>query len=222
MRFVVEQTGRKDYGTIVQDTDLIVKTMDQWDVDGFAAAFLDSSIKDSIDRTSRIDDSKNVKAHHSDWKFFEQSQSVSIVCNQAVSFVKSIVSEESNMNWDINLEEGWGIKYERGDSTRKHSHFPHSWSFVYMVSGCDQCSPLDLYAIPDESLKKLFNYTFERHEITFEPGKMVIFPGWVNHEVKEHTCDHARYAVAGNISQKTADCSGRIINVDGYISGIER
>ncbi len=118
MRFVVEQTGRKDYGTIVQDTDLIVKTMDQWDVDGFAAAFLDSSIKDSIDRTSRIDDSKNVKAHHSDWKFFEQSQSVSIVCNQAVSFVKSIVSEESNMNWDINLEEGWGIKYERGDSTR--------------------------------------------------------------------------------------------------------
>ena len=151
MRFVVEQTGYKDYGTIVQDTDVIIKSMDEWDA-------LDLSVKDSIDRTSRIDDSKNVKAHHSDWKFFEQSQSVSVVCNQAVSFVQDLVSEESSKDWDIKLEEGWGIKYERGDSTRKHSHFPHSWSFVYMVNGCDLCSPLDLYANPDESLKKCLSW----------------------------------------------------------------
>ena len=212
MRFVVEQTGKKDYGTIVQDTELI-KFEVQW-LDEF-----NSSIKDSIDRTSRIDDSKNVKAHHSRWDFYEQSQSVKIVCDQAVNFVKSVVETDSNVKWDVKLEEGWGIKYERGNSTRKHSHFPHSWSFVYFVYGCDQCSPLKLYSVPDDSLQKFINYKFELHEIEFKPGKMMIFPGWVSHEVQEQQCDHARYVVAGNISQKTADCSGKIINVDGYISG---
>ena len=128
MRFVVEQSGKKDYGTIVQDTELI-KFEVQW------LDELNSSIKDSIDRTSRIDDSKNVRAHHSQWDFYEQSQSVKIVCDQAVNFVKSVVETDSNVKWDVKLEEGWGIKYERGDSTRKHSHFPHSWSFIYFVTG---------------------------------------------------------------------------------------
>ena len=33
---------------------------------------------------------------------------------------------------------------------------------------------------------------------------MVIFPGWVKHEVKPQMCDHERVMIAGNINARGA------------------
>ncbi len=222
MRFVVERSGHEDYGTIVQDGFLITKRKPEFAMIAWDALVIDEHICRDIDKTADLLDSKNVRAHHSQFDFYQSSESVKLVCDEACNTVEEYVSVWNSGKWDIKLVEGWGIRYSTGDSTRKHSHFPHTWSFVYMVEGCRKCSPLELYSQPDESLKKIIDYKAARRTIQFEPGKLLVFPGWITHEGKEHQCKHPRYAVAGNISQISAHLSGKIINVDGYISGNNR
>ena len=209
MRYTIERTGHSDYGTAIFDTPLITADLRPpfwygWD-----------RITNDIDNSSELPNSKNVKAHCSDWDFWKRSPSIQRIAENALKQVEDL---ESSAKWQCEIADCWGIRYQKGDSTVKHSHFPHSFSFVHHVSGCDQCSPLMLYSQPDVSISKLMDFEFEKKEIPFSPGTLVIFPGWVVHEVTEHQCDHPRYAVAGNISCKS-EPSGKIINVDGYISG---
>ena len=91
------------------------------------------------------------------------------------------------------LKETWGLIYNKGDSTEAHMHWPSLWSYTYCVEACELCSPL-VFPTCNEPEEKL--------EIAPRIGQMVLWPAWVMHEVPEHTCDHGRIMISGNLNLK--------------------
>ena len=91
------------------------------------------------------------------------------------------------------LKETWGLIYNKGDSTEAHMHWPSLWSYTYCVEACELCSPL-VFPTCNEPEEKL--------EIAPRIGQMVLWPAWVMHEVPEHTCDHDRIMISGNLNLK--------------------
>ena len=90
-------------------------------------------------------------------------------------------------------KETWGLIYNKGDSTEAHMHWPSLWSYTYCVEACELCSPL-VFPTCNEPEEKL--------EIAPRIGQMVLWPAWVMHEVPEHTCDHDRIMISGNLNLK--------------------
>ena len=78
----------------------------------------------------------------------------------------------------------WLAHYSKGQYARSHHHIPASFSFVYFVKSPKGSSPLIL--------------TTSRKRINPDEGKVVIFPGHLNHEVPKNKCD-GRMVLAGNI-----------------------
>ena len=79
----------------------------------------------------------------------------------------------------------WGLIYNKGQSTSSHTHWPDTWSWTYCVKACEDCSPL------------VFSHA--NYRITPQESQMIIFPGWIHHEVPEQICDHERIMIAGNL-----------------------
>ena len=86
----------------------------------------------------------------------------------------------------------WFAKYNKGDSTQKHHHRPHTWSWVYFVNCPRGSSPL------------VFPTSGKR--IKAEEGKVVIFDAQIFHEVPKNRCDN-RIVMAGNITTWTESFS---------------
>jgi len=79
----------------------------------------------------------------------------------------------------------WLAKYNKGDYTLKHWHYPSTLSFVYFVKSPKGSSPL----VFSNSGKK----------VKPEEGKVVIFPGNMWHHVPKNNCND-RITLAGNFS----------------------
>ena len=86
------------------------------------------------------------------------------------------------------VKESWGLIYEKGNKTNVHNHWPSLWSFTYCVKAGECCSPL---VFPTATPMKM--------EIVPKTGQLILFPAWIMHEVHEHTCDHERIMLSGNI-----------------------
>ena len=125
-----------------------------------------------------------------------------VVANQTkpMKSVKRFPSVKMLLNFIINLikngdylqskhipyevDHFWISKYEKGDYTHAHHHYPSAWSFVYFVTTPKGSSPL------------VFPTSGKR--IKAEEGKVVVFPGHLEHSVPKNKCD-GRMVVAGNI-----------------------
>ena len=83
-----------------------------------------------------------------------------------------------------------GLRYQTGQQTTTHKHWPSLWSYTYCISACENCAPLIL----PNSEKKM--------EIQPKTSQMILFPAWIMHEVPEHTCEHERIMIAGNLNGK--------------------
>jgi len=90
------------------------------------------------------------------------------------------------MRWDI--IDCWGMVYRTGvgHHTVEHAHWPATFSFVYYVNACENCSPLQ--------------FTRSNFKVKPRTGLMVIFPGNTSHNVPHQNCSHDRVAISGNIS----------------------
>ena len=86
------------------------------------------------------------------------------------------------------LNDTWGLVYTKGQSAKKHNHWPSLWSYTYCVSACENCSPL---VFPDAQ---------EPLEVTPKTSQIIVFPSWLKHEVPEHKCDHDRIMLSGNLN----------------------
>ncbi len=53
---------------------------------------------------------------------------------------------------------------------------------------CDNCAPL------------VFPNAQEPLSVTPKTSQMILFPSWLQHEVPEHTCDHNRIMISGNLN----------------------
>ena len=93
------------------------------------------------------------------------------------------------------LNDTWGLIYTTGQSAKVHNHWPSLWSYTYCVSACDQCSPL------------VFPNAKEPLSITPKTSQMIVFPSWLQHEVPEHTCNHERIMISGNLNMDKENAS---------------
>ena len=93
------------------------------------------------------------------------------------------------------LNDTWGLIYITEQSAKVHNHWPSLWSYTYCVSACDQCSPL------------VFPNAKEPLSVTPKTSQMIVFPSWLQHEVPEHTCEHDRIMISGNLNVERENAS---------------
>ena len=121
----------------------------------------------------------NVKAKMSDWSISTPSIEVikKLVCDVLLrdfSFLRE---------YRLSVADCWVASYNKGEFTKFHDHRTYLYSFVYFVKCPRGSSPL---LVGD--MKK---------RIRAEEGKLVIFPGILQHGVPKNRCD-GRITLAGN------------------------
>lgn len=125
----------------------------------------------------------NVKANMTDWFMQKQHKEFQEVGDKAIEIAK----KNSPFDIEMKLFDCWGAIYHKGDWTKTHDHWPHVWSFVYYTKCVHGDAPL---RFPDAELSVYPN-----------SGEMILFPGWIRHNVPEQTNDSERIIVAGNLTQ---------------------
>ena len=128
----------------------------------------------------------NVKANYvSGWVSHKENLNFSPIVDLAISCAKFISKDFFKADLDLICYNCWGARYEPGDHTVKHSHFPSEFAAVAYLEVDEGAAPI----------------VFE-DELTFHPksGTMVIFPGILHHAVPTTTA--GRLVVAMNIERK--------------------
>ena len=84
----------------------------------------------------------------------------------------------------------WMAKYTEEEYTIPHYHVPASYAFVYFVKASKGAAPLV--------------FTTSGKKVKAEEGKLVVFPGFMQHHVPNNKCKE-RITIAGNIMPKEFD-----------------
>ena len=104
-----------------------------------------------------------------------------IVFENVISLVNGILKENK---LSCETADIWCAKYTSGDHTLPHQHSPSPWSFCFYLNEFKEFPPLEI----------------DGHgKVKPEKGLLVIFPGWVQHEVKPKEFNGSRYVCAGNV-----------------------
>ena len=94
---------------------------------------------------------------------------------------------------NLTLQNSWVQKYLKNSYHNLHTHNILYKSFVWFIEGDKNSSPLHFYDVgyplvdTDQSIK-----------INFVPGTLVIFPGFIPHEVRPNK-NNNRLIVSGNV-----------------------
>tara|TARA_B100000287_G_scaffold375839_1_gene376590 strand:+ start:64 stop:591 length:528 start_codon:yes stop_codon:yes gene_type:complete len=121
----------------------------------------------------------NVKAIMSEWDI--EFPSLHLLNQWVVSLISNSIP---GYGYTYTVLDRWVSWYKKGDYTIKHRHVPAPFSYVYFVKTPRGSSPLI--------------FTHSRKRIKAEEGKLIIFPGCVEHHVPKNRCDD-RIVVAGNV-----------------------
>ncbi len=126
--------------------------------------------------------SSNVIGWHSD--YFSQKQSN--IFDSLIEIVENKTREVVNdSDFNISVVQTWAIVYEKNNAAVRHNHSDTLYSAVYYASAKPNSSPIRF----DGGLT-----------IMPETGMLVVFPGWLFHEVPAMRFDHKRIAVAFNLN----------------------
>ena len=127
------------------------------------------------------------------WNMHEDYESFATVGRGAINLAHSCpvaqrtTPDGEKENVPLYVKESWGLIYVKGNTAGIHNHWPSLWSYTYCVKANKCCSPL------------IFPTATKKLEIVPETGQLILFPAWVMHEVHEHTCDHERIMISGNL-----------------------
>ena len=88
----------------------------------------------------------------------------------------------ANLTNSFEIEELWGIIYNKGEGVVKHNHFPWCMSFCYFVNVPKNCVP---FILDGKRVKPV-------------EGRMIVFPSFLYHSAPPSKCD-SRCVIAGNI-----------------------
>lgn len=89
----------------------------------------------------------------------------------------------------------------------QHLHPGRFWTFVYYVKAEENCGNLDLYspmrnmlgyAIPSQVYSRLTPFNSLQWSITPAAGKLIMFPGWIEHKAHENKSSSDRISIAIN------------------------
>jgi len=138
----------------------------------------------------------NVKSYMTDWRMHENYESFATIGNIACGYAKKISEQMFKPN--MFTGETWGIVYNKGKHTKRHSHFPYTYAFGYYLTDTKNSAPL----------------IFPTANKTIYPkkGDLIIFPGHVQHEVPTIESDEERLMVAGNLYHSWTESKEKKIN----------
>ncbi len=131
----------------------------------------------------------NVDAPMTDWKLHKKFASYIWIAQKACDLATEITKKMAKTKFKT--IDCWGVRYRKGDSTRRHSHWPHTFSFGYYIK------------VPTEPAPIVFptaNYSYNP-----KVGDLVLFPGWIQHEVK--TVPGERIMISGNLTNTLTEKS---------------
>ena len=126
--------------------------------------------------------SSNVIGWHSGYFSHKQSN----IFDDLIKLVEEKTQLVVNDNdFNISVVQSWAAVYEKNNAAVRHNHSDTLYSAVYYASAKPNSSPIK----------------FEGGiTIMPEPGMLVIFPGWLFHEVPAMRFDHQRIAIAFNLN----------------------
>ena len=95
---------------------------------------------------------------------------------------------------DLKIFMSWLTKINPRSTSSKHAHHATTLVCVYYCDSTLSQGKLRLFnPLPIE-------FQTQRHiDIDIEPGKLVLFPGWLYHEVQENLSESPRHSIAINI-----------------------
>jgi hypothetical protein len=102
-----------------------------------------------------------------------------------LDFCKVVSEKRYNKNILFKIFEMWAVSYKSLDYVTPHDHWPATWSLVYYLN-----SSKDFPGI---------YFTDLNEELIVEDSTLVLFPGWMQHEVKRKEFDGKRYVVVANL-----------------------
>lgn len=145
----------------------------------------------------------NVKAHMTKWNMTDHVP-FKILCNKVEKTIQDFFQENTSLDIETFMTTCWGSIYQKGDYSEVHAHVPALYSWVYYVDVDDYAAPLHfprkiLGTIPEGLGGR--DSTSENAGFFYKPksGTGVIFPGWFEHQVPEHTGEKERVIVVGNV-----------------------
>ena len=160
-------------------------------VDSTFLSTLEENIKDAGDALQGRTAAKCLMTNCAMHDYYEAFR---LVGEFAMEIAKTIpVAKRTKPNGEIDevplyIKESWGLVYQKGQSTQVHNHWPSLWSYTFCVKACSDCSHL------------VFPTSDEKKAVKPENGQLILFPAWIMHEVPEHTCEHERIMIAGNLN----------------------
>jgi len=114
-----------------------------------------------------------------------------------IEYLKVLNYPISNLKYDT---ESWFSLFEKGNYAHIHSHGTADISGVYYYKTNKKDGDI-FFEPPLSQLKqsKLFYNHSASWPLTPEEGKLIIFPGWLNHGVKTNTTESERISLSFNI-----------------------
>ena len=94
--------------------------------------------------------------------------------------------------------ESWGIVYNKGKNTKRHSHWPYTYAFGYYLTDTKNSSPL-IFPTANKIIHP-------------KKGDLIVFPGHVQHEVPTLETDEERIMVAGNLYHSWTETKEKKVN----------
>jgi len=115
--------------------------------------------------------------------------------NRSSSFDNFIKNKLSTVfkKYNLTLIDTWVQKYLKNNYHALHTHNAKSKSFVWFIEGNKNSSPLYFFDVGYPLVD-----TNQSIIINFVPGTLVIFPGFIPHEVRPNK-NNNRLIVSGNV-----------------------
>jgi len=125
---------------------------------------------------------------HKHYESFEQLGKAAIAVAEDGALAVRTRSDGTDSPIKLYVQETWGLIYTKGHSTKTHTHWPSLWSYTYCVNARSCCAPLVFPSVSGGGYN-IFPIT----------SQLIVWPAWINHFVPEHTCDHGRIMISGNL-----------------------
>ena len=145
----------------------------------------------------------NVQAHMTKWVMLDHKP-FKIISDKVEKTIQDYFHEYTDLDLETFMTTCWGSIYKKGDYATLHAHVPALYSWVYYVKVEDDAAPLHF---PRKVIGDVNDPNFGWKDdnpdsgLFYKPkrGTGIIFPGWFQHQVPEHTGDNERIIVVGNV-----------------------
>tara|TARA_Y100000766_G_C18899286_1_gene602503 strand:- start:1932 stop:2594 length:663 start_codon:yes stop_codon:yes gene_type:complete len=145
----------------------------------------------------------NVQAHMTKWVMLDHKP-FKIISDKVEKTIQDYFHEYTDLDLETFMTTCWGSIYKKGDYATLHAHVPALYSWVYYVKVENDAAPLHF---PRKVIGDVNDPNFGWKDdnpdsgLYYKPksGTGIIFPGWFQHQVPEHTGDNERIIVVGNV-----------------------